>query len=75
MNNETIWQDDKLKSLSFKFHYMGHLIPAKTNKSSIVFWNIFPHNNVWFKIWFPLNLNIAEDYTQYLSLGNFILFP
>jgi len=60
MNNETIWKNNELKSLSFKFHYMRHLIPAETHKSSVIFRNIFPHNNVWLKIRFPLNLNVHK---------------
>jgi len=70
MNNETIWKNDELKSLSFKFHYMGHLIPAETHKSSVIFRNIFPHNNVWLKIWFPLNLNVHKiTHKNYLCKG------
>lgn len=60
VNNETIWKNNKLKSLSFKFHYMWHLIPAKTNKSSVIFRNIFSYNNVWLKIRFPLYLNVEK---------------
>ena len=56
MNNEGIWQNYEFIALGVQFHYMGHFVPAKAHKSSIILRDVFFNHNIGLKVRFPLYL-------------------
>lgn len=56
MNDEHIWQYDKMATLSAQFHDVRHFIPTESEESSIIASDITRDDNIRLKIGFPFHL-------------------
>lgn len=61
VNDKCIRENNKLKSLCFKLHDVRYFVPAKSNKTCVIFWNVFANHYVWLIIWLPLYLKNLID--------------